>query len=226
VFTAVWARIFLKRAISHQQWYAIIAVTFGLMLSAFGGINLPSHATESTNSIGLGLLFTFTATIMYSIYYILSEKFLTGKNSVSPHQLQNQVGIFAVLYISTYQIVYTIPNFDTLVKDNIHAHNGSGIGVMLMYIVLVISALAHAITFYQLVGAVGAVSTGILQSLRAVSVFVISAIIFCDDEHPNQCYNRWKGLSTLIVVAGILYFSRASTPVIATSPKKGSEDET
>lgn len=94
-----------------------------------------------------------------------------------------------------------------------------------MLIAILFSGMVHNLSYYKLMGSVGAVSTGILQSLRwelwektqdlysrAVSVFVISALLFCD-RHPVQCFNEYKGMSLVCVFIGVLYFSSVSARV-------------
>ncbi len=66
-----------------------------------------------------------------------------------------------------------------LVHDQeIQKHGGSWVVVGSVWIALVVSGLLHSITYYQLMGTVGAVATGILQSLRAVRYAMVEGNMF------------------------------------------------
>jgi hypothetical protein len=62
--------------------------------------------------------------------------------------------------------------------------------------------------YFELVESTGAVATGVLQALRAVCVFGISHVWFCEQD-SGQCYNSWKGLATVVVVMGVMAFAAA-----------------
>jgi hypothetical protein len=79
-------------------------------------------------------------------------------------------------------------------------------GVIFGYIILILASLGHSISYFQLVECTGAVATGVLQALRAVGVFGISHVWFCDID-KGQCYTAWKGLATIVVVLGVLAFA-------------------
>jgi hypothetical protein len=38
-------------------------------------------------------------------------------------------------------------------------------------------------------------------------MFSLSAIIFCDEAHPNQCFTITKAFGTTIVAAGVILYS-------------------
>lgn len=50
-----------------------------------------------------------------------------------------------------------------------------------------------------MLGSSGAVTTGIMQSLRAVCVFAISSVLYCSHQE-SQCFDTRRGIATLIVV--------------------------
>lgn len=166
IFTALWSRIFLHRVLTTQHWQAIIIVTLGLSISTLGG---RTNSAEEENSAGLfmlGAFFTLCATMMYSFHYVLSEKILTQKNPPTPQQLQTSAGVYVATLISIYLLCWTIPNFQELVVASVVEHNGHPQLIVFSYILLILSGFGHSVTFFKLMGSVGAVSTGILQSLR------------------------------------------------------------
>ena len=111
--------------------------------------------------------------------------------------------------------------FSKICKERVDEVEGNWIVIVILCVALIASGLGHSITYFQLMGTVGAVSTGILQSLRsgnyfernhsifdrAVSVFVISSILFCN-QHEEQCFNGYKSVSVICVILGVLYFIR------------------
>lgn len=62
-----------------------------------------------------------------------------------------------------------------------------------------LSQLAHGLTYFLMLGSSGAVTTGIMQSLRAVCVFAISSVLYCSHQE-SQCFDTRRGIATLIVV--------------------------
>ena len=97
-----------------------------------------------------------------------------------------------------------------------------------MYIILVLASLGHrfvyhqfihtySIAYFELIKSTGAVATGVIQALRAVLVFGISHSLFCSVE-TKQCYTSAKGISTCVVMSGIILFAyakRFAIPVIS-----------
>lgn len=124
----------------------------------------------------------------------------------SPRSLCVRVGTSCIGILSVYMVLYTIPRWNELVSDNIKARGGNLHVIFFSFVWLVISQLAHALTYFMLLGSVGAISTGILQSLRAILVFAFSSLLFCEVQE-SQCYTLKRGLATLVVVAGVIYYS-------------------
>jgi len=91
----------------------------------------------------------------------------------------------------------------------VSSFTGSPVIAVALHVALLISIVAHNITYFFLVGQTGAVSTGIIQALRAVSVFAISSLLFCDIQE-SQCFNGYKGVSSFIVIGGTLLFGWAT----------------
>ena len=95
------------------------------------------------------------------------------------------------------------------------------------YAVMLLSAIAHSVTYFQLLGNSGAVATGIMQAARAVGVFAASALLFCTGgaaataaavaaagkgaatwQHTAQCFTAARGVATFLVVIGIIVYSQ------------------
>lgn len=63
-----------------------------------------------------------------------------------------------------------------------------------------LSQLAHGLTYFMVLKSSGAVTTGIMQSLRAVCVFALSSILYCEYQ-DSQCFDTKRAMATLIVVS-------------------------
>ncbi|CAI2181189.1 16674_t:CDS:2, partial [Funneliformis geosporum] len=68
------------------------------------------------------------------------------------------------------------------------------------------ASFIHNLAYYWLMKELGNVSTGILNSLRAIVVFGLSHFMFCHIDE-GQCFNIWKGWSAIIVVGFVTIFS-------------------
>lgn len=98
----------------------------------------------------------------------------------------------------------------------------SSIPVVVLYFgIIALSQLLHAITYFHLLGSVGAVTTGILQAIRAVGVFGLSSLVFCASD-LNQCFTGIKGWSTALVVVGVLTYSYMKSSSSRSSHSKAS----
>eukprot|EP01090_Pellita_catalonica_P021523 TRINITY_DN8085_c0_g1_i5.p1 TRINITY_DN8085_c0_g1~~TRINITY_DN8085_c0_g1_i5.p1 ORF type:complete len:393 (-),score=24.87 TRINITY_DN8085_c0_g1_i5:339-1517(-) len=235
IFTALLSRVMLQRQLSLRKWLGIVIITMGLMFSAMGAFQGNVHdgahsisdkhvaQTTATNvlvdmsdsmqlaykkhSQGVGIVMTLCCTFLFAINYVLSESLLTtASNAPSPLAIQSFTGSVLFCFSMGYCLIYTVPNWDQLVVQSIRSHKGSIASIVILYTGLVIAAFLHCITYYTLLSSLGATSTGVLQSLRAVSVFGMSAWLFCETHHA-QCFNTYKGISTFFVVMGILFFS-------------------
>lgn len=87
------------------------------------------------------------------------------------------------------------------------------------YLVVLIAQLVHMYVYFKILGVSGSVSTGINQSLRAVWVFVISAIYFCHLQE-SQCFNTYKLLSLIVVCLGVVKYALATAAAKPSNNKK------
>lgn len=124
------------------------------------------------------------------------------------------VGAYASLLTFIYLCVHTFPNWQTEVLDVVAAHQGSWATIITVYPLLTISSLLHSLNYYVLLSRINNIAVGILQSLRAVLVFVMSHYLFCGVS-TTQCFNQWKFVSAIVVIGCVTLFSFNSTPAAA-----------
>ena len=211
IVTATFRHFLLpNKKLSLQQWIACWIVTFGLLLSGFGQNNHShSHSSSFTSNILAAfsqLLWPLITTTLYAIEYVLIEKLLQGKNAPSDNELCCKMGFYGLSAVCLYQIFNVIPNWNNTFIHEITIHNGSGAIIAISYFWIFISNFLHNWSYFKLLHNSGAVSTGINQALRAVGVFVISGIFFCELQE-SQCFNSFKFLSLIIVIIGVLRYA-------------------
>ncbi|KAF9282313.1 hypothetical protein BGZ68_006074 [Mortierella alpina] len=217
IWCAILTRIFLSRKLNNVQWVAIVGVTCGLAISAVGTVQeaSPDGPVQTWLEKSFGALVTLGATFLYACVYVLSDKVLaTFKPKPIPEKVCSMVGAYASLLTFIYLCVHTFPNWQTEVLDVVAAHQGSWATIITVYPLLTISSLLHSLNYYVLLSRINNIAVGILQSLRAVLVFVMSHYLFCGVS-TTQCFNQWKFVSAIVVIGCVTLFSFNSTPTAA-----------
>ncbi|TPX72702.1 hypothetical protein SpCBS45565_g00014 [Spizellomyces sp. 'palustris'] len=199
VFTAFLSRIFLKRTLNGAQWLAVFLIMMGLSINATGGSD-PEERTSDAKVVA-GFFITLMGTCIYSGVYTLNDYLLSNAAiPMAPRQQCFWVGLYSGIICLVLMLFSSIPTLREMPLNDS--------GVIGMYLVLVISSLGHNLTYFELLESTGAVATGVLQALRAVLVFGLSHLMFCQRD-TAQCFTAQKGMSTLVVVAGVVGFSVA-----------------
>lgn len=230
VFTAMMSTAFLKKRLSYIQWMCLAMITFGLLITA----EQVSHSSSEIGAASLitGMLFILLACLFYSTNYVIAEFLLDPhSNSILDEDhtlaLPPPSGLDLCLYtggscfilFSIYVAFYTVPHWHELVTESIEKHHGRMRAIILQYVVLMCGAFLHAVTHYDTVATIGAVPVGVLNALRAVSVFGASSLMFCSQQ-ASQCYNYSKFVATIVVTLGASGYSLAS--MLKKSPKRNS----
>jgi drug/metabolite transporter (DMT)-like permease len=223
LFTALLSKIFLGRSPQPKQWAALFLITCGLAISAVGTSSSAKAVTttpvaDTTRDTLIGILLTLLCAIFYSSSYIIVEWTLSSPDAPSERNVQAYAGLYGLTMISIYTLLHTIPNWDVLVVANVAAKKGQLSNVFIAYFTLALAGFLHSVSYFKLMSSVGAVSTGVLQSLRAVSVFGISSIAFCST-HSEQCVTNAKMMSMAIVCIGLVAYSTYAVP------RKSSEEK-
>ena len=187
VFTAMFSRIFIGRKLRLRQWMSLFLIVFGLAVSS-------TPRKEPVSFVGLG--FTACGTIMFALEYVMHEFFL---KNVQPEQMGVYMGMFSGIWTLIYINVYALRNVEGVtVKLDQTAY--------VLYLVLILGSLGHSWSYFRLVKGVGATYVGILQAVRAISVFFASSLLFCAAD-ALQCFTSLKFVSSMIVVTGVILFA-------------------
>lgn len=144
---------------------------------------------------------------MYSLNYIFNE-YLLHHTTVHPDSLGPRIGVFGFLYSVIYLGYYTLPHLQDILLNPMKEHGAQPRQVMLIYLFLMICSLLHNISYFALVKKIGATSTGVIQSIRAIAVFMMSDLLFSSID-DNQAFNYFKGMASFIVCIGIIIFSNS-----------------
>ncbi|CAJ0837901.1 11643_t:CDS:2 [Entrophospora sp. SA101] len=222
IWCAILSFFLIGRKLTFIQSISIIGVTFGLALSALG-IHQSLEVTESSTVVDdnkgiiffrmFGMVLVVSGTFGYACVYVVSDWILSmdvpdDMIPPSPETICFLVGSFGSGFSILYIIIYTIPNWDILITQEmakLSQHNSTST-IIFIYILLIIMSFAHNLAYYWLIKHTGNVSTGLLNSLRAVLVFGSSHWFFCQLD-SGQCFNLWKGLSTVVVVGFVTSFT-------------------
>ncbi|KAG0380505.1 hypothetical protein BGX24_007700 [Mortierella sp. AD032] len=205
---------YVGSGLNNIQWVAIVGVTIGLAISAVGTVQdaSPDGPVQSWIEKSFGALITLAATFLYACVYVLSDKVLsTTKPTPIPEKVCSMVGGYASLLTFIYLCAHTFPNWKPEVADVIADRQGSTIGILMVYPLLIISSMLHSLNYYVLLSRINNIAVGIMQSLRAVLVFVMSHYLFCGVS-STQCFNQWKFLSAIVVIGCVTLFSFNSSP--------------
>lgn len=230
VFTALLTTAFLRKRLSIPQWLFIAVITLGLMITA----EQVTHLTQEAGAASLfsGISFVLVSCLFYSTNYVIAEHFLDrehadqDENAVLPPpsglELSLYTGGSCLFLFGVYVLAHTVPNWKALVTASIERHHGDRTIILEDYIYLTVASFFHAISHYDVVATAGAVPIGVLNAIRAVSVFGVSSLMFCRNQ-ASQCYNSRKGLSTAVVVIGALGYSAASAATSRVRKARGYE---
>ncbi|OWZ00033.1 hypothetical protein PHMEG_00028864 [Phytophthora megakarya] len=205
-WSALMSRFILKKVVSKEEWFGIALVTFGLAFSALG----ESGSGRDNTVVLMGCFNTLVGAAFYGGNYVTGEYTLKLAERPHPKELCLKIGAACVAIIAIYQSIFVLPQWDALVTKPIAEANGNTTHIVSALVAYTLSQLAHGLTYFVMLSSSGAVTTGIMQSLRAVCVFVISSMLYCSQQE-SQCFDTKRGVATMIVVSGVMFYSWAKS---------------
>lgn len=215
-WSALFSRVVLQKIVSSEQWIGIALVTFGLAFSALGESASSSNQDDPEEDgkhhylVLMGCLNTLIGAAFYGGNYVTGEFTLHLPERPQAKQLCLTIGTTCVAIIAVYQSIFVLPRWRELVAEPIAQAEGNTVHIMLALVAYTVSQLAHGLTYFMILGSSGAVTTGIMQSLRAVCVFLLSSVLYCGQQE-SQCFDTKRGVATLLVVIGVLFYSWAKS---------------
>ncbi|KAI9920085.1 hypothetical protein PsorP6_015732 [Peronosclerospora sorghi] len=205
-WSALLSRVVLNKVVSKEEWVGIALVTFGL---AFSALEESGSGRENTLVL-MGCFNTLVGAALYGGNYVTGEYTLKLSERPHPQDLCLKIGAACVSIIAIYQSIFVLPEWETLVTHPIAEAKGNTTLILSALVAYLVSQLAHGLTYFMMLGSSGAVTTGIMQSLRAVCVFAISSILYCSHQE-SQCLDTKRGVATVTVVTGVMVYSWAKS---------------
>lgn len=214
IWTAVYSRCMIGRKLNYFQWIGIFVVFIGLAVTATDSVSIGPDIFH-------GALLVIFGSSMHAMTYVLSEAIM----GPSSHRISVEVncaiqGLIAFTVYSSWQIIYTRPRFQELVKDPMEESGTSPLKAILILLSLSFSNLIHAYSFFYTLNNFpgGATSAGIMKGVQAVLVFIFSAFIYCGRMGGEEmCFSMSKFISLMIVITGMLTFSASTDGILAHS---------
>jgi hypothetical protein len=179
-----------------------------------GGLRTPA----SIALVLYGLACSTACAVCYGVVYTLCEFLMSQPSPPKAQAVSARVGGGICLVLGAYIAVGVLPRWGDVAARVAEVGILTPQQVALGYGVMLLSAVAHSITYFQLMGQAGAVTTSIMQAARAVGVFVVSALLLCSSRgawqlvpalaQESQCFTFVRGVTTLLVCLGILTYSQ------------------
>lgn len=153
-----------------------------------------------------GYALSLACAMVYGAVYTASELVVHAPDYPGPRVLASRVGGGIVAVCAAYIAVAVAPRWGEVGARIREVGRLSPAQVVALYAALSLSSAGHSFTYYRIVAQLGAAATGLLSSLRAVGVFLVSHPLFCAT-NPAQCLTPGRGVSSAVVIAGVLLFS-------------------
>ncbi|CAE7480314.1 unnamed protein product [Symbiodinium natans] len=211
IWSAVLSWLLLQRVLTLWQWLSIIAVFAGLAVT---GVD----ARSTGDCIFLGTCMIGAGTILHATCHVLSEMLSVRGSRIPAHLNASIQGLTGCAVVGVWQLAFTASHWQRI-SEPMEEIGTSWLQASLLLSSVALGNFVHAGTFFYLLTRVGAVSTGMAKALQGVVVFALSHVLYCRQDE-SQCFSLAKGLSLLIVTAGVVSY------VLATSSAKSSAKQT
>ncbi|GAA5803465.1 hypothetical protein HPULCUR_008947 [Helicostylum pulchrum] len=190
VWCAILTWLFMGRALSKVQWIAIIGTSIGLGISSLDSIRgtptdeiLVSSTTESYTLFN-GTLMVLCGTFISACIYVYADNILSkSKVQPLPARVCCWMGVYTSIFTWIWIAVYTLPQFNDIIRVD---KDVSTFQVIIAYVIVTIANALHSWSYYELIERTGNVATGILQGLRAILVYAISHVWYCQEDSAQS----------------------------------------
>lgn len=213
-FAALFSWALRGRRLTAQQAAGVVVVMAGLALSASGWSlstrGGPGAARLASNPLDhrvlAGMAMSVASALVYGLVYVLAEAATAAPDYPGPKALAFRVGAGIVCVCLVY-IAAVVPPRVGEIRGRIAAVGQLTLPqVAALYVAVSVFSALHSLSYFRLVATSGATATGIFSALRAVGVFAASHPLFCAQQ-ASQCFTASRGLSSAVVIAGVLLFS-------------------
>lgn len=213
LYLAVGYKLIYGRNLSPRAWYALLVISVGLCFSAnvsFAtlapavSINNSTPAKSSVNSDAVGILLASIASLLHSGSTMILEFLLVEKRLSAP-TICSRIGNVGMFVYGIWTAYYTIPDFMNKVKG---AANEPLYQIIVVFGILTLNSLFHALTMMSVVSTLGGTSAGVVKIVLGICVFTMGHILFCNSTESEECFTTNKAISSLLTSTGILLYMR------------------
>jgi len=147
----------------------------------------------------LSCLALLLGTVCHSLVMILIDE--SAKESrLRALSLASNLGRMEVLLLALWNLFRLVFGFGS--QLSLEAYS--------IYLLLTLNGSLHSLSFFSMIGRLGAVGSAVLKGFLALVVFGLAAALFCEKGHSEQCLSPLKTISMCFVFAGGLLFAMAS----------------
>jgi hypothetical protein len=208
--------------LTPTQQGGIALVLGGLAIVALNeGAGSPHVAAGGVAAVLYGLACSVACAMCYGGVYTFAELLMGAPAPPRAQAVAARVGGGICALLGAYVVAFVAPSAGAVGARVAAVGLLTPAQVAAGYAVMVASAVAHSITYFQLMGSAGAVTTSVMAAARAVGVFVVSAALFCAAAgrprapgvlaalaQESQCFTFARGAATACVCVGIVVYSR------------------
>jgi drug/metabolite transporter (DMT)-like permease len=190
---------FLVRKSKLNLWQ-IVGIIF--IVSGLASTAIP-YFSETGKNVVLGTILSFLGTFLFSVSYVVDEYLIENYDhyKINSKDLSFKGGLMAFFMVSIAQIVFVYPNWGRATSTIVNWNHA--------IVVLILQLFADAVNnmaYYQAIYNVGAISTGVIQGIVSIGVFLSSHVLFCRIQ-AFQCISTFKIIATFMVISGVLIYS-------------------
>ena len=126
IFTAIFYRTIMKKHLTNTQWFACFLVTVGVAVSSAG-------SSVDGNSVFVGSMCIIVGSALHAYTYTVNEMILNLPDAITPERLSGLIGTGGVIVYSVWMAVWTLPQFQTLVIDEVAKEDGDLTTIIVCY---------------------------------------------------------------------------------------------
>ncbi|SBT70417.1 drug/metabolite transporter, putative [Plasmodium malariae] len=197
IFTAMWRKILLNKKISNFQLLGILLITFGIAIKS------NNLKFEIDREEVIGVILIIISNFLMGLTFVLNEKYM---NQMEGQNIVCLMGIFCLSFVSIWTAIWTLPNFNHLILENIKKKQGDIKTIWLSFLGLFAFNIITSSTLWYIMKISGSLTVGILKGLKVAIIFLFSHIFFCKYD-SKQCLNLHSTLSVFCCIVGVLIYS-------------------
>ena len=244
-WTAVISRVFLGKRLHPLQAIGVVLCTLGLCANGLASalhveetalVDTEDHPAtrafhgQTRGAVVVGALAVLAGSILHSGMFVLVEKGAASRgmrDEIAPLDMCSRMGCVESGVVACWVagLVMAFSPAEVLVAPQLAAHNTTLWYAGMLYAALTAANMLHALSFFVLIGQLGATGSSVLKGLHAVLVFCFSALFYCRFQ-SSQCATPLKVCAMALVLAGTIVYSRGKPQGHPAAPNSRSSEAT